>query len=268
MSTYAIGDVQGCYRALSNLLREIGFVPSRDDLWFVGDLVNRGPNSRDVLACVRDLGAAAVTVLGNHDLHLLMVAEGLADPLPGDTLSDVLDAPDHVELLTWLRQQPLMVEDCGYVLVHAGLHPQWTVSQAAAHARAAERLLQSASYRTFLKDLAQTDFLDWSDQSPEAVHTAMATHMLVRLRVCSASGNLNTSFTGPPDLAPPGFMPWFDVPDRRSSDHTVVFGHWAALGLLLRPDVIALDSGCVWGKHLSAVRIEDRRVYQVTCSGS
>ncbi|RMH35989.1 MAG: symmetrical bis(5'-nucleosyl)-tetraphosphatase [Nitrospirae bacterium] len=269
MITYAIGDVQGCYAALQRLLELIRFDPIQDRLWFVGDLVNRGPDSDAVLRFVKQLGSAAITVLGNHDLHLLAVWAGIARLRPDDTLHSVLSAPDCEELLTWLRHQPLIHQEGTYLLVHAGLLPQWTATQAVHLAQEVERVLQQDDFRLALSSiyyLKQDASSVWSDDLPAPMRLGFIANVLTRLRVCSPEGLPLFSFTGPPEAVPPGYLPWFEVPGRRSAQDTIVFGHWSALGVLIDSHVLALDGGCVWGRELVAVRLEDRRMFRVRCS--
>lgn len=268
MATYAIGDVQGCYASLRQLTEAIRFNPQQDRLWFVGDLVNRGPDSLHVLRYIRELGPAAVTVLGNHDLFLLAVADGVASLRRNDTLAQVLEAPDCRELTTWLRQQPLLYREGRYVLVHAGLLPHWTVDEAQELATEAETALRSNQFSVTLRALHPSGHLQWTPDLTGPVRLASITKVLTRLRTCSDSGVMESSFSGPPKLAPHGFHPWFDIPTRRSASATIVFGHWAAMGLHLTSNLIALDSGCVYGRHLTAVRLEDRKVFQVRCEAT
>lgn len=269
MATYAIGDIQGCDSALGRLLRLVAFDPARDRLWLVGDLVNRGPASLAVLRRVKALGDAAVVVLGNHELHLLAVGAGLFPPYPKDTFHDVLTAPDREELLAWLRRRPLLHREGDHVLLHAGLLPQWSVDRAAELAREVERVLRGNDYRDFLRGLYAVWLRGdraparWEDSLTGQARWSLVVNALTKLRICSADGKVTFSFKGPPEEAPPGFLPWFDVPGRKHEDATVVFGHWAALGLQIRERALALDSGCVYGRKLTAVRLEDRRVYQV-----
>ena len=267
MATYAIGDVQGCFRSLEKLIQHIAFDPVRDRLWFVGDLVNKGPDSLAVLRYVKGLGQAAVTVLGNHDLHLLAIAEGIRRPHRDDTVQNVLGAPDRTDLLNWLRQRPLLHRDKGSVLLHAGLLPQWTVSQAEGLAKEVEDVLRSPEYRTLLRTLYEEQLpARWSDDLAGAARLGLIAKTLTRLRICTKEGLADFSFGDLPDRVPLHFQPWFDIAGRKSADVTVVCGHWAALGLYIREHVLVLDSGCVYGRHLTAVRLEDRQVYQVACA--
>ena len=265
MSTYAIGDVQGCFASLRQLTKTVGFNPAQDRLWFVGDLVNRGPDSLGVLRYIRDLGSAAVTVLGNHDLFLLAVATGLTTLRRDDTLTQILDAPDCGDLTTWLRQQPLLYREGSYVLVHAGLLPHWTIEEAQQLAMEAETALRGEQFSATLRALHPSGHLQWAPDLKGPVRLATIIKVLTRIRTCSDDGIMESTFSGPPKLTPQGFHPWFDLPNRRSATATIVFGHWAAMGLHLTPNLCALDSGCVYGRQLTAVRLEDRKVFQVRC---
>ena len=265
MATYAIGDLQGCYASLTTLTTAIGFSPNRDQLWFVGDLVNRGPDSLRVLRYIRDLGSAAVTVLGNHDLFLLAVAAGITPVRPSDTLTQILDAPDRDELTAWLRQQPLLHRQDSFLLVHAVLLPDWTVEQAEALALEAQTALRGDQFIPTLRALHPSGYLQWSRDLTGPTRLAAIIKVLTRIRTCSAEGAMESAFSGPPELTPEGFHPWFDIPGRRSASSTVVFGHWAAMGLKIAPNLLGLDSGCVYGRLLTAVRLEDRKVFQVRC---
>jgi bis(5'-nucleosyl)-tetraphosphatase (symmetrical) len=247
------------------LLDAIDFRPSRDRLWFVGDLVNRGPDSAHCLRFVKGLGDAAVTVLGNHDLHLLCVAEGAEKRRKRDTIEDVLEAPDRDELLDWIRHRPLMHVADGHVLVHAGLLPEWTVAKAQALAAEVERSLQGSRYRDLLEEMYGDEPDHWSEKLRGTDRLRVVINAMTRLRVCDGEGAMVLGFKGEPGEASGEWTPWFDVPGRKSADHPVVCGHWSALGVVVRPDLISLDSGCVWGRSLTAVRLEDRRVFEVPC---
>ncbi len=265
MATYAIGDVQGCFGALKRLLQACGFHRARDRLWFVGDLVNRGPDSLATLRFVKNLGAGAVTVLGNHDFHLLAVAAGHAKKHRGDTLDAVLAAPDCDELLAWLRQQPMLHVERDWVMVHAGLLPQWSVAKAQLLAREVETELRGANWGKFLAKLYGDRPDSWSEDLHGAERLRVIVNAMARMRFCSAEGTIEFHTKGETATAPPGFFPWFDAPGRASRDHTIVCGHWSTLGLKLAPKLVALDSGCVWGGKLSALRLDDRALFQVTC---
>ncbi len=265
MATYAIGDVQGCYASLTALTKTLRFNPNQDQLWFVGDLVNRGPDSLNVLRYIRDLGSAAVTVLGNHDLFLLAVAAGITPVRTSDTLTQVLEAPDRDELMAWLRQQPLLYRKDSFLLVHAGLLPDWTMEQAEGLALEAQTALRGDQFVATLRALHPSGLLQWRRDLTGSTRLATIIKVLTRIRTCSAEGVMESSFSGPPELTPEGFHPWFDIPGRRCASSTVIFGHWAAMGLKIASNLLGLDSGCVYGRLLTAVRLEDRKVFQVRC---
>jgi bis(5'-nucleosyl)-tetraphosphatase (symmetrical) len=266
MTTYAIGDVQGCFYALERLVQQLQFNPLKDRLWFVGDLVNRGPQSASVLRYIKQLGDAAVTVLGNHDLHVLAVAAGCVPAREKDTFQDVLTAPDRDDLLEWLRHQPLLYRESDIALIHAGLLPQWSVKDADSYAKEVQSILRSADYRSFLTALYDDKSARrWSSGMTGMDRLVVITRVLTRLRICTEEGRMDLSFKRPPEQAPSGYLPWFQVPNRLNTDATILFGHWAALGLHIQDNVIGLDSGCVWGRQLTAVRLEDRQVIQVSC---
>ena len=265
MAEYAIGDLQGCFAPLEELLDAFAFDRARDRLWFVGDLVNRGPDSLACLRFVKGLGDAAVTVLGNHDLHLLCVAQGVERARARDTLDAVIAAPDRDELLDWLRTRALFHVDGPYAMVHAGLLPQWSVAKAASLAREVEAVLSAPGYRDFLAQLYGDQPRSWDENLRGMDRLRVIVNAMTRLRVCDASGEMALAFKGEPGESPGGWMPWFDVPRRASATHAIVCGHWSALGLRVEANLLSLDSGCVWGRALSAVRLSDRRVYQVAC---
>jgi len=265
MATYAVGDIQGCYSELQQLLQQIGFDPARDKLWLVGDLVNRGPDSLQVLRLVKSLGDSAITVLGNHDLHLLAVAEGTAELHRSDTLDEVLGAPDRDELLSWLRHQRLIYAEGDYVLVHAGLLPQWSIKQADKLAHEVEKALRGDDYATFLARMYGNAPHTWNDELDGYKRLRVIVNAFTRLRICTAQGEMEFKFKGEVEKIPEGYMPWFELPERKSRKATVIFGHWSALGLKITPNVIALDTGCLWGGPLTAIRLEDRQLFQVSC---
>lgn len=262
MATYAIGDVQGCHDALQRLLDLIQFDPNCDRLWFVGDLVNRGPDSLEVLRYVKGLGGSTRVVLGNHDLFLLAVAEGVVDFRAKDTIRDVLDSEDRHELLQWLRHQPLHVFESPFFMVHAGLLPQWTVAEAASLARQVESALSGPDYRTTLQTIFHAKATEWNPALQGSARLAAIARVLTKLRACTPSGQMS-DFSGPPQEVPRGYEAWFNIRGRRSADTILITGHWAALGLHIEPNLLAIDSGCVWGRQLTAVRLEDRTVFQV-----
>lgn len=263
MSTYAIGDIQGCFTTLLRLLERIGFDPESDRIWLVGDLVNRGKSSLEVLRWAKGQGSRLVAVLGNHDLNLLARSEGLRPRKSADTLEEVLSAPDREELLEWLAYRPLLFREGPYVLVHAGLLPGWSVDRAEELAREAEALLRSDKRRALLEVVYRKDgTLAWDDRLKGLDRMRVIVQALTTLRTCTTEGAPCADFSGPPELAPPGCFPWFEIPSRTNRSATIVFGHWANLGLRVQPGIIALDSGCVYGGHLTAVRLEDGTIFQ------
>ncbi len=267
MATYAIGDIQGCYDSLVRLLDLCAFNPDQDRLWLVGDLVNRGPKSLETLRLIKSLGPAALTVLGNHDLYLLMVAEGGAKfRAKDDTLQPIFDAPDCDELLHWLRQQALCHIEDNYCLVHAGLLPQWTARRARELAREIETALQGGTYHEFILNLWGSEPAGWQDDLQGWARLRVIVNAMTRMRFCTPEGIMEFRSKGETTQAPAGYIPWFEAPERAHADSVLVTGHWSALGLKITPNLLALDSGCLWGGHLTAVRLEDRQVFQVDCS--
>lgn len=268
MTVYAIGDLQGCLDQFQVLLDKLSFDPVRDRLWLAGDLVSRGPKSLQTLRYVRSLGEAAITVLGNHDLNLLAVAAGKGRNHSKDRIEPVLTAPDRDELLYWLRQQRLLHHDptLGYVMVHAGLAPQWTLEDAIACAREVETCLQSDDYEALLEhmygsqpDLWRADLSGWD-------RLRFSINCFTRLRYCSADGRLEMNAKGAPGSQAPQLRPWFEVEQRKTAHQRVIFGHWSTLGIYMGSNVFGMDSGCVWGGHLSALRLgEPHTITQVDC---
>jgi bis(5'-nucleosyl)-tetraphosphatase (symmetrical) len=258
MRLFAIGDIQGCANAFDALLRKIAFRPSRDHLWLVGDLVNRGPDSLAVLRRVIRLGQSVTCVLGNHDLHLLATVAGRRELSPADTFHDVLEAPDAAEIIDWLRHRPLLHHDRATrrVLVHAGIPPPWTVTQARAEAREVEALLRGRKWRYALRAMYGGEPSRWTSKLRGVDRRRYTINALTRMRYCDRRGRLELAHSGPPGTQPKGLMPWFDVPGRRAANMHILFGHWASLGLVRRADITALDTGCVWGNHLTAVRLD------------
>lgn len=258
MAVYAIGDIQGCFDELVALLDTLAFEPRRDVLWFVGDLVNRGPKSLDVLRFIKSLGDRAITVLGNHDLHLLAVAHAHERPRRKDTLDDILRAPDRDDLLDWLRHQPLLHHDAalGFTMVHAGLPPQWNLTEARAYALEVEEALRGPSYIPFLEHMYGDKPTQWSARLDGWERLRFITNCFTRLRFCDAQGRLALDAKGPPGTQSAPYLPWFEVPLRRSRDCNIVFGHWSALGNHAAHQVYALDTGCLWGGELTALRLD------------
>ncbi len=267
MATYAIGDIQGCYDSLERLLDLCAFNPAQDKLWLVGDLVNRGPKSLETLRLIKSLGDAAITVLGNHDLYLLMVAEGGAKFRgKDDTLQAIFDAPDCAELLDWLRHQPLCHTEGNYCLVHAGLLPQWTAARARELAHEVEAALQGPAFKEFVLNLWGSEPAGWSDELTGWPRLRVIVNAMTRMRFCTPDGIMEFHTKGETTNAPDGHLPWFELPNRAHANSVLVTGHWSALGLKITPNLLALDSGCLWGGHLTALRLEDRQVFQVNCS--
>jgi bis(5'-nucleosyl)-tetraphosphatase (symmetrical) len=262
MSTYAIGDVQGCFDELKQLLARCGFTKETDRLWFVGDLVNRGPKSLEVLRFVRQLGDRAVAVLGNHDLHLVTQHEGFERTRKDDTFDDVLNAPDRKELVDWLRARPMMHLEGSWAMVHAGLLPQWPVRKALSLAAEVEHALRAPDYQAFLKHMYGSNPDRWSDELSSWDRLRVIVNAMTRMRFCTPQGKMDFKTKG--KAPPPGYVPWFEL---RSDQESIVCGHWSALGLKLASKIAALDSGCVWGGRLSALRLEDRALFQVPCAG-
>jgi bis(5'-nucleosyl)-tetraphosphatase (symmetrical) len=258
MATYAIGDLQGCHDEFMALLERIQFDREHDRLWLTGDLVNRGPQSLLALRAVRHLDAAVQVVLGNHDLHLLALANSInRKTRPDDTLDDILEAPDRDDLLEWLRQQPLLHDDptLGYVMVHAGLAPAWDLAAAKACASDVSMALQANDHR-FFDEMYGNEPSRWSASLTGTDRLRFAVNCLTRLRYVSADGSLLLKLKGPPATAPAGAIPWFLAPERRALDRKIIFGHWSALGYRATDEFISLDTGCVWGGQLTAVRLD------------
>ena len=272
MSTYAIGDIQGCYTELQCLLELIHFNPAQDVLWSTGDLVNRGPNSLEVLRFFKGLGKNAIVVLGNHDMHLLAVAAGHLQYLkPKDTLTPILQAPDREELIHWLRQRPFLHHDAdlGLTLVHAGLPPQWNLLQARLCAVEVEETLRGPQFQDYLANLYGDEPKKWSVKLKGWERIRFITNCFTRLRYCNAKGKLTLKKKGSPNGIDKKDedKPWFSWDHRASKDMQIIFGHWATLGHYVGNGVYALDSGCVWGGALTALRLEDKQTFTIPCAG-
>lgn len=276
MALYCIGDIQGCDSALGRLLDEMGFSASRDTVYLLGDLVNRGPGSAAVLRRCMQQGDALRPLLGNHDLHLLAAAHGARKPSRRDTLDQVLDASDRSAMLAWLRQQPLMRMHLHagerLAMVHAGLLPAWTVGEALALAGEVQEVLRGPGLSGFLHQMYGNGPDRWDPALTGMDRLRTIVNAMTRLRFCSADGVMDFESTESAGTAPEGLMPWFEVPGRRAAGTLVAFGHWSTLGLLNRPDTLGLDTGCVWGGCLSAMRfgatLADRELLQVHCEQS
>jgi bis(5'-nucleosyl)-tetraphosphatase (symmetrical) len=255
MALYMIGDVQGCMDSLQQLLDKLDFSPSRDTAYLLGDLVNRGPDSLGVLRWAQAAGTSARCILGNHDLHLLGVAQGVRKAGRKDTLASLLAAPDAPALLSWLRQQPLARFEHGWLMVHAGILPTWNAEKTIALSLELESAINHLDKDFFLPEMYGNQPDHWHDDLQGAARLRVIVNCLTRLRFCTAQGQMEFDTKDSAASAPPGFMPWFDVPDRLTAGQPVAFGHWSTLGRLKRPDVLALDTGCVWGGRLSAARL-------------
>ncbi len=262
---WVVGDLQGCKPALDELLSHPDIRSnSGAQFWFAGDLVNRGPDSLGTLRTVMALGKQAVAVLGNHDLHLLAVVAGVRKRSKSDTLDDILNAPDAMELIDWLRQRPLAHVDYGHMLVHAGVLPAWSIQKTLALAGEIQTALRSPNWQDCLQDMYGNTPVAWDDSLQGADRMRVIVNALTRMRLCNGAGDMD--FSRKPDASlRKTLMPWFDVPGRAARDSTIVFGHWSQLGLMLRPDIVCLDSGCVWGRKLTAMRLHDRKLVQVDC---
>lgn len=273
MAVFAIGDLQGCYDDLMRLLERVHFDASEDRLWFAGDLVNRGPDSLGVLRFVKELGDSAITVLGNHDLHLLAVASGATSLRKNDTLDAVLSSPRRDDYLDWLRQLPLLHHDAalGYTLVHAGLPPQWDLGLAQSCARELETALRGPRHVEFLRAMYGDEPRRWDPDLEGMDRLRFIVNCFTRLRFCSKAGDLDLKSKGAPGTQPDGYLPWFEVPGRASAGLHVLFGHWSTLGDISSHNVYPLDTGCVWGGSLTALRLDgdgSDSWYCVDCAGS
>lgn len=261
MATYAIGDIQGCHDELARLLDRLAFDPATDRLWSVGDLVNRGPKSLEVLRFFKQLGACSVVVLGNHDLHLLALAAGNQRHANDSTLDAILQAPDRDELLDWLRRRPLFYRSKkkNVALVHAGLPPQWDCTQAASLAGEVEAALRDPGHAEFLQGLYGNEPSRWRDDLRGMDRLRFIVNCLTRLRYCDAEGTLLLKEKGPPGSQSDGALPWFEVPGRRSREERIIFGHWSTLGYRAEDNLWAIDSGCLWGGELTALRVRRKK---------
>ena len=268
MALYLIGDVQGCDSALARLLDEVSYSPSRDTAYLLGDLVNRGPASDSVLRRLMRFGASAQCLLGNHDLSLLAVAFGHRAPHRNDTMDVVLQAPDRDALLEWLRAQKMAMQAHGLLMVHGGVLPQWDAADVMRLAREVEEVVRSRALLDFLPHMYGNEPAQWSEALTGPDRLRVIVNALTRLRFCTGDGVMHLKASGGIDAAPPGTRAWFDVPGRRTASDTIAFGHWSQLGYLRRPDVISLDTGCVWGGCLSALRLSptgEHELVQVDC---
>ncbi len=262
MATYVIGDVQGCQPQLEALLTLVQFSPAHDQVWLVGDLVNRGPDSLGTLRWAAGMGSAVTAVLGNHDIHLLARAAAAVPAKRNDTLDDILQAPDREALLDWLRFRPLLHHNEDVAMVHAGLHPHWTIAAARSYATEIESILRAATWRTDMTEL-MGPAPRWSPALQTSKRWRAIMSYLTRVRVCFADASINPDFDGPLTEIPRGCTAWFDLPSPAWATHRVITGHWAALGLHRTAHSIALDTGCVWGQRLTALRLDDNQIFSV-----
>ena len=269
MAMYLIGDVQGCDKPLGQLLETLDFSPSRDTVFILGDLVNRGPDSEAVLRRLMALGPAARSLLGNHDLHLLAVAHGVRKPHRSDTLDSILAAPDREAMLDWLRHQNMAIFEGGCLMVHAGVLPQWTVGQTLSLAAQVESVLRGPDLGAFLHTMYGNEPARWEESLKGADRIRVILNALTRLRFCTQDGTMEFKVKEGADKAPAGFYPWFEVPGRVTQSQLIAFGHWSTLGWLQRNDVLSLDTGCVWGGCLTALRLgstpADHELIKVQC---
>ncbi|MES2637034.1 MAG: symmetrical bis(5'-nucleosyl)-tetraphosphatase [Pseudomonadota bacterium] len=268
MATYAIGDIQGCYHAFTALLNQLEFNPEIDQLRLVGDLINRGMGSLEVLRYCHQHQSCVKVVLGNHDLHALAVAHQLKQAHKSDTLQAIVNAPDAHHLLSWLRHQPLMLLDSdkqgdAYAVVHAGLLPQWNIQQALTYAHEVETALQAENYKEFLVGMYGNSPNVWHDKLTGMDRLRVITNAMTRMRICSIDSEMEFAFKGELQNVPANYMPWFNVTSRQSKTTTIFCGHWSALGLSQRNNVISLDTGCLWGGQLTAICIETGVINQV-----
>ncbi|MGY0194611.1 symmetrical bis(5'-nucleosyl)-tetraphosphatase [Leptothrix sp. BB-4] len=264
---HLVGDLQGCCDAFDRLLADIGFSPSRDQLYVLGDLVNRGPESLRTLERLASFGASATCLLGNHDLNLLAVDQGVRRLHRSDTLDDILASPRRRHWIEWLRHQRLAVQAHGWLMVHAGVVPQWDAQQTLALAAEVEQLLRGPDLAEFLPLMHGNEPVLWDDTLQGVARWRVVINSLTRVRFCSADGAMDFKLKEGANTAPPGLMPWFDVPGRRTAGTPIAFGHWSTLGQLDRPDLLALDTGCVWGGRMTAARVDGgrRELVSVAC---
>ena len=270
MAVYAIGDVQGCFVELEALLVKINFDANSDVLWFAGDLINRGPGSLEVLRFVKSLGDAAITVLGNHDLHFLAIAAGCANVKSTDTLNELLYSPDARELIDWLRMQPLLHHDekSGFTMIHAGLPPQWDLRKAMSCAQELELVLRSDDYQEFFKHMYGNKPDIWSEDLSGWARLRYIVNCFSRLRYCDSAGKLALNEKGAPGTQATGHLPWFEVPGRLTADNKIIFGHWSTLRLydVVNTNIFPIDTGCVWGDELTAIKLQDEpEVISINC---
>lgn len=262
---WIVGDLQGCCQPLQALLAHPDIADDADSrLWFAGDLINRGPASLETLRTVIGLGERAVCVLGNHDLNLLAVAAGVKKPGKSDTIDDILQASDAEQLITWLRHRPLVHHEQDHLMVHAGILPEWDLQQTLALASEVESALRGPQWKSMLRDMYGNEPVNWADGLQGAARLRVIINAFTRMRMCDLDGNMDFSHKGAPSHED-DLLPWFDLPNRAIRGQTIVFGHWSTLGLMIRPDAVCLDTGCVWGRQLTAMRVHDHKLVQIPC---
>ncbi|MCP3852718.1 MAG: symmetrical bis(5'-nucleosyl)-tetraphosphatase [Gammaproteobacteria bacterium] len=267
MATYAIGDIQGCFDALIMLLEKIHFDPEKDTLWFAGDLINRGDKSLETLRFIKNLGDSAISILGNHDLTLLALSQG-NEKVKHHTLHAILEAPDRDELIDWLRHRPLLHHDkkLGYTMIHAGLPPQWDLSTAQNCAHEVEQVLRGSEYSEFMANMFGNKPKKWKEDLSSWKRLRFITNCFTRMRYCKPSGKLNFKEKGPVGSQKKGLIPWYEVPDRQTNDNKIIFGHWSTLfGKTSHPNVFAIDTGCLWGGSLTAIRLDKQKQHTFHC---
>lgn len=268
MATYAIGDIQGCYEPLIRLLDKIKFDPTKDSLWFTGDLVNRGPDSVKTLDFVIKLGNSAITVLGNHDLALLALSANAIDPKPKETFTSVLEASNAFELITWLRARPL-VHNCdklGYIMTHAGIYPGWTIEQACNLGNELHQTLIGPQFEEFMHNMFGRKPESWNKNLSGWDRLRFITNALTRMRYCTKDGKLDLKSKGPPSKHEGDSIPWFSKPNPDWTDTKIIFGHWASLeGKCEKKNIFALDTGCIWGGCLTALCLETQERFHIDC---
>ncbi len=269
MTIYAVGDLQGCLKPLQCLLERVNFDTTKDQLWAAGDVVNRGPQSLDTLRYVKAMGSAFRMVLGNHDLHLLATAHGVKSPTRKDTFDAIFAAPDRDELLHWLQQQPLLIRDHGYVMVHAGIPPQWTISTAEKMARRVEQALQGSDASAFFANMYGNEPARWQASLSPMAQLRTICNYFTRMRFCDSEGNLELETKGMPSEPPKGYAPWYTHTQRKSADQAIIFGHWAALnGEYCGNNLYPLDTGCVWGQRMRLMNLQDASYTHCDCEAA
>ncbi len=270
MSTYVIGDIQGCFDELQQLLEKISFNTVTDSLIFAGDLVNRGPKSLQVLRFVKSLGRSADSVLGNHDLHLLAMAYNNHSHASGKSLDAILNAPDRIELIEWLRHRPVMINlpENEVSIIHAGLPPQWSLKNAISYAGELEKRIQSKKAEGFFRQMYGNKPVKWRNDLSGMKRLRFITNCFTRLRYCSPKGELCLNEKSRPREGNKNLLPWFDVSGRKTAGDRILFGHWSTLGLVNRNNAWCLDTGCLWGGSLTALRVEDMQIFQLACQAA